>query len=190
MVDGPQAPEPPDFDALVLPHRDAAYNLALWLVSSPADAEDVAQEALVRAWRALPQLRGGSVRAWLLKIVRNTAYTHLGRLKRARNVVSFDDARRGQKAAGFDPADDAPDPERLLLDADEKAELTAALDSLPVHLRETIVLREMEDLSYQEIASIMDVPIGTVMSRLARAREQLRRIYAAGSDQGGGNRAL
>lgn len=182
----------PDFDALVLPHRDAAFNLALWLVSSRADAEDVTQEALVRAWRALPRLRGGSTRAWLLKIVRNTAYTHIGRRQRAANVVSLDDAarRRGQKPAALDPVDDAPDAERLLIDADEKAELAAALARLPLHLKETIVLREMEDLSYQEIASVMDVPVGTVMSRLARGREQLRREFMASSERGGGNRAL
>jgi RNA polymerase sigma-70 factor (ECF subfamily) len=190
MVDRPLPP--PDFDELVLPHRDAAYNLALCIMRSAADAEDVTQEAMVRAWRALTQLRSGSARTWLLRIVRNTAYTHLDRRKRTMNVVPLDHAtrRRDQEGRSLELADAAPNAETELIRADEQAALAAALDALALHLKETIVLREMEGLSYREIAAVTEVPVGTVMSRLARAREQLRRALVASPLDGGRFHAL
>jgi RNA polymerase sigma-70 factor (ECF subfamily) len=190
MVDRP--PPSPDFDEMVLPHRDAAYNLALCIMTSTADAEDVTQEAMVRAWRALAQLRSGSARTWLLRIVRNTAYTHLDRRKRTMNIVPLDQAtrRRDQKGRGLEFADDTPNAETELIRADEQAALAAALDALPLHLKETIVLREMEGLSYREIAAVIDAPVGTVMSRLARAREQLRRALVTSPFDGGRFHAL
>jgi len=187
-----QPPVSSDFSALVLPHRDAAFNLALWILANPSDAEDVTQQALVRAWRALPQYRGGSARAWLLKIVRNAAYTHLERRKRSANVVPLEEATRRRETSqrGLELADDGPDAETRLIRADEHAALAAALEALPLPLKETIILREMEGLSYHDIAAVMGVPIGTVMSRLARARGQLRRAMVPQATEGGRNRAL
>jgi RNA polymerase sigma-70 factor (ECF subfamily) len=176
METPPASVQAQDFERLVLPHKDAAYNLALWLMGNRADADDVAQDALVRAWRGLDGLRGGSVRAWLLSIVRNTAYSHLQRRSKGLKVVSIDEGGRWRDNRGraVEPVDDAPSVESTLVAADDKAELAAALAELPLQLREAIVLREMEGLSYREIAGVMETPVGTVMSRLSRAREQLR----------------
>lgn len=178
------------FETLLLPHRDAAYNLALWLVGNRADAEDVAQDAIVRAWRGIDSLRGAVVRPWLLRIVRNTAYTHLERRRRHANVVPIEDGGRFRDARGktFEPVDETPGADVGLIGAEHRAELSRALLELPAALRETLVLREMEELSYREIAEIMETPVGTVMSRLSRAREQLRRVLEA--RQKDANRAL
>jgi RNA polymerase sigma-70 factor (ECF subfamily) len=171
-----------EFEERLLPLRDCAFNLAVWLVSSRADAEDVVQDAYVRAWRAYGTVRGPSVKAWLLTIVRNTAYRHLHNRSRQSNVVSLDDAWRGSERADGpalrEPASDADDAEACLIRSDERDALMAALATLPVALRETIVLREMEDLSYREIADVMATPVGTVMSRLHRARADLRKALA------------
>lgn len=165
------------FSAVALPHLDAAFNLARWLTGSPADAEDVVQEAMVRALTYFPSFRGGSSRAWILQIVRNTAY---GALK----------ARRGERVAGHASLDEAvavedipdlaDDPEKLLIRADDLGRVDALLEGLPIELRETLVLRELEELSYREIAHVTAVPIGTVMSRLWRARRMLVRAAAEG----------
>lgn len=164
------------FAAVALPHLDAAFNLARWLTGSRADAEDVVQEAMVRALTYFPSFRGGSSRAWILQIVRNTAY---GALK----------ARRGERVtgpAGFDEAaveeiaDPSDDPEKSLIMSDDLARVDAMIEGLPVELRETLVLRELEELSYRDIAQITSVPIGTVMSRLWRARKMLARAAAQG----------
>lgn len=180
-----------EFERLLLPHRLAAFNLAMWLTSSRADADDIVQDAYVRAWRAFDQIRGGSPRAWLLTIVRNTAYRHLQTRNRMFNVISIDDGMNPQSREGVRPldiADETPDAEALAIRDSDKAALLAALAKLPIVLREAIVLREMEGLSYREIAAVMETPIGTVMSRLSRARAELRKVLI--EHQEGGSRAL
>lgn len=160
-----------DFESLVLPHLDAAYNLARWLVRDPVAAEDVVQEAAVRALTYFASFRGDNARGWFLQIVRNAAYASL-KLDRGLHAVplaSGDDAG----AAAPEPADPADDPENTLLKTQAHASLDRLLAGLPVELRETIVLRELEELAYKDIAQITDVPIGTVMSRLWRARRLL-----------------
>jgi RNA polymerase sigma-70 factor (ECF subfamily) len=154
------------FEQLVLPHLDAAYNLARWL--SARDAEDVAQEAMLRAYRAFDGFRGGDAKSWLLAIVRNCHYTAAAR----RKTVPLPEEGEG------DIATDAPSPEVSAIDADRARKLNRAIASLPDEFRETLVLREMEDMSYREIALITGAPIGTVMSRLARARALLRERWS------------
>ena len=159
------ANEPEQFERIVLPHLDAAYNLARWLAGNDHDAQDIAQDACVRAFRFIGGYRGGDARAWLLAIVRHTAFSWLKK-NRPRAVVFVDDDELAEMedhqagAGSFAGAD--------------KPALRAALESLPLEFREAIVLRELEGLSYKEIAGIADVPVGTVMSRLARARRQLQ----------------
>ncbi len=167
------ATEPEHFERVVLPHLDAAYNLARWLAGNDHDAEDIAQEACVRAFRFIGGHRGGDARAWLLAIVRNTAFSWLKK-NRPRAVVSIDD---DEIAELEDPAVAAG----ALHGADRNA-LRAALEALPLEFREAIVLRELEGLSYKEIAEIAEVPVGTVMSRLARARRQLQNHFARKGD--------
>ena len=157
---------PPDFSQAVLPHLDAAHNLARWLVRDPALAEDVVQDATLRALSYFSTYRGGDPKAWLLRIVRNTAYTALAAARRT-GTDSLDDA------PALQVADRAPDPEEALTERQRADRLDAALAALPVELRECLVLRELEDLSYKDIAGITGVPIGTVMSRLWRARNAL-----------------
>jgi len=148
-----------------MPHLDAAYNLARWLAGDDHDAEDIVQEACVRAFRFGGGFRGGNSRSWLLAIVRNTACSWLKK-NRPQAIVSVDDDEvaqmedPGQPAAAFDRAD--------------AGVLRAALEELPLEFREALVLRELDGLSYKEIAEVADVPVGTVMSRLARARRQLQ----------------
>ncbi len=156
------------FEQLVLPHLDAAYNLARWIAGNDHDAEDIAQEACMRAFRFISGCRNPDARAWLLTIVRNTAFSWL-RKNRPRSVVSIDDDEcaeiedQNDTAGAFHPADTET--------------LRAALESLPLEFREALVLRELEGLSYKEIAEVAEVPVGTVMSRLARARRQLQKAF-------------
>jgi RNA polymerase sigma factor (sigma-70 family) len=154
------------FEQLVLPHQGAAYNLARWLAREAAD--DVTQEALLRAFRAFDGFRGDDAKAWLLAIVRNCHYTAAGQKRKTAPLA--DEA---------DIASDAPDPEKSAIDTDRARKLNRTIASLPDEFRETLVLREMEDLSYREIAEITGAPIGTVMSRLARARALLRERWTA-----------
>jgi RNA polymerase sigma factor (sigma-70 family) len=162
------APEPDAaaaarFRTVMLPHLDAVYGFARWLTRDPLVAQDVAQEAMLRALRYVHSFRGGEPRPWLLGIVRNV-WTDL----RARSGVNdrpLDDV--GDRAA------DGPDPEESALAGDRRRHVAAALAALPVDSREILVLREIEDLSYKEIGQVLGLPIGTVMSRLARAREKL-----------------
>ena len=148
------------FERMVLPHVDAAYNLARWLTRNDHDADDVLQDAMLRAYRFFPALRG-EPRPWLLAIVRNACWSWL-QANRPAELDSSDDA-----------ASDAPGPEALAAREFDRAALNQAIAALPVPFREALVLRELEDLSYKEIARIAGVPIGTVMSRLARARRLL-----------------
>jgi len=154
-----------DFEQVVLPHLDAAYNLARWLTRNDHDAQDVAQEAVLRAYRFFDGLRG-EAKPWLLTIVRNSCFTWL-QANRPAGTVGFDDG-----IAELLPADDDGPEVQAARNCDRRM-LNAAIAALPVQFREVLILRELEDLSYKDIARIADVPIGTVMSRLARARRLL-----------------
>jgi RNA polymerase sigma-70 factor (ECF subfamily) len=162
------------FQEIALPHLDAAYNLARWLTRNDADAEDVVQEAYLRAFKSFAGFRGANGRPWLLAIVRNTCYTWLRQHRSDKLEVPYDEDAHGDDAAaqGFP---DRPDgnPEAILALAEDRQLFDAALTALPIEFREAVVLRDVEDLSYKEIAGIADVPIGTVMSRLARGRRLL-----------------
>ncbi len=160
------------FEEMVLPHLDAAYNLARWLTGNEHDAEDVAQDAFVRAFRFFGGFRGGNCRSWLLTIVRNTAYTWLEKNRGHHPTDEFD-----EEAHIVD--DPAANPETLLLRQADREQVRRAVEQLPAEFREAIVLRELEDLSYREIAGIAGIPIGTVMSRLARARKLLQQTLSA-----------
>ena len=150
------------FRTVMLPHLDAAYGYARWLTRDPVQAQDVAQEAMLRALRYFHAFRGEEARPWLLRIVRNT--WHDIRARRG--------ADEPLEGVENQPAD-GPDPEQSALATDRRRHVAAALAALPTDLREALVLREIEDLSYKEIAAVLDLPIGTVMSRLARARERV-----------------
>jgi RNA polymerase sigma-70 factor (ECF subfamily) len=155
-----------DFDRTFLPHMDAAYNLARWLVRDDHDAQDVVQEAYLRAVRFAGGFRGGDPCAWILSIVRNTAYTWLRRNRGSESSTEFD-----EKLHGGSTEDRGLDAEAIRKVDD--AMIRTALDALPEEFREVIVMRDIEGLSYKEIADAADLPIGTVMSRLARARGKL-----------------
>ena len=155
----------------VVPHLDAAYNLARWITRNDQDAQDVVQEAYLRAFRFLGGFRGGNVRAWLLRIVRNTSYTWLHQNRPQQPTVEFD-----EEFFGPDPL--APTPEETLSRKDDRKLVRRALQELPASHREVLILRELEGMSYKEISEIMDMPAGTVMSRLSRAREGFRQSLA------------
>jgi RNA polymerase sigma-70 factor (ECF subfamily) len=157
------------FEEQISPHLKSAYNLAKWLTRSHEDAEDIVQEAFLRAFSAFESFRGQDAKPWLLTIVRNTSMTWL---KRNRNVG----ATIGLEEALEDPVERSPDPEEGLLISCDREQVRQALEQLPLDFREAVILREMEGLSYKEISATVGVPIGTVMSRLARGRDWLRRI--------------
>ena len=163
------------FEAQALPHLDAAFNLARWLARPPLDADDIVQDAILRAWRSFDQVRGEEVKPWLLTIVRNCFLTAAGRARRRPDVPLPEDS----ESESADPALIAsePDPEAALLQRDANRQLSEMLAALPPDFREVLVLREMEDLSYSQIAGITGVPIGTVMSRLARGRALLKKNW-------------
>jgi RNA polymerase sigma-70 factor (ECF subfamily) len=158
------------FEQAVLPHLGAAYNLARWLTRNDHDADDVVQEAYLRAYQFFDSFHGGDGRAWLLRIVRNTCYTWLEKNRSREPTTAFDETRHGAASA---VAPDAP-----LVASEERTLLRQALAELPDEFREAIVLRELEGLSYREIAAVTGAPIGTVMSRLARARARLHESLA------------
>lgn len=163
------------FERVIWPHSRAAYQFARWLVRNERDAEDVAQEALLKALRAVDSMRGEDARAWLLAIVRNTAMNFMTRHKPAGETqwIAADDQR----------ADHAPDPERTLLDRSRSERVRTAIANLQPEFREAIVLREIEGLAYKEIGFVLKIPVGTVMSRLSRARALLaRELSMEGAD--------
>ncbi len=155
------------FDQVVMPHLDAAYNLAHWLVRNTHDAEDIVQESYLRAFKFFGGYQGGDSRAWVLKIVRNTSYSFLEKNRPAGLAEEFDEKIHTAST-------ERPDAEAALLHSSDSRMLREALAELPVNFREVLVLRELEDMSYKEIAEVMGTPIGTVMSGLARGRTQLR----------------
>ena len=157
------------FENAIWPHLAAVYNFARWMVRNHHDAEDVAQEALVKAFRSASTFRGTDARPWLLAIVRNSAIDFLNRAKASQTDSS-----------SAEPADQAPGPETALIQDRRRAAVRAAIARLPVEFREALLLREMEGLSYKEIALVLKTPMGTVMSRLSRARALLvRELIAA-----------
>ena len=169
------------FEALVLPHLDAAHNLARWLTRDGANAADVVQEAVLRAWQYFTSYRGDNPRGWLLRIVRNTAWSWL-ETNRSGRVVSISAALAGRDeavAAALDAPSDEPDPEAALAGLQDRRALNRLVGALPPEFREVLILRELEDLPYKEIAEIVGVPIGTVMSRLSRGRRLLRQGWGA-----------
>jgi RNA polymerase sigma-70 factor (ECF subfamily) len=167
----PETTERTRFEEAVLPHIDAAYNLARWLTHDDHDAEDVVQEAYYRAFKFFRGFRGGDGRAWLLTVVRHTCYTWLQRHRGRESTMPFDEDLHSGEGDTFNP-------ERLFLQRADRQMLREAMEALPTEFREVLVLREMESLSYQEIAAIVNIPIGTVMSRLSRARKQLQQRLA------------
>jgi RNA polymerase sigma factor (sigma-70 family) len=164
------------FEAMMLPHMDAAHNLAKWLLRNEQDAQDVVQEAYMRAFRSFAGFRGSNGRAWLLTIVRNTAYTLLKKNRAVDLTTAFDEEIH---ATGYDSVSPA-----AILECAEDAELIkTAMDGLPAEFREILILRHQENLSYNQIGDILKIPIGTVMSRLARARGKLKQYLAASVSQ-------
>jgi RNA polymerase sigma-70 factor (ECF subfamily) len=159
------------FEVLVLPHLDAAYRFARWLSRSPGDADDVVQEAVLRAFRGFDALRGSDVKAWLLTIVRNCHLTALKQQQRRAFVPLPEehDAEDGHAVIAT-----TPDPENASMRRDDQRTLDRLMSALPEEHREVLVLREIEEMDYREIAAVTNVPIGTVMSRLARARNALK----------------
>jgi RNA polymerase sigma-70 factor, ECF subfamily len=181
---------PKRFEQQALPHLDAAWSLAFWLMRDRADAEDVVQDAYIRALRGFDGFRGDNIRPWLLAIVRNVAWRALAVRRRATsNVIPIETAytRDGDDTPGpMAIASDEPSAETRMIEAGERELLMRALDALPPLAREILVLREVEEMSYAEIATVLGVPQGTVMSRLSRARADLRVRFKAQS--GGGER--
>jgi RNA polymerase sigma factor (sigma-70 family) len=163
---------PRSFEEVVLPHLDAAFNYARWLTKNEADAEDVVQDAYVRALRFFSSLRGEDARAWLFTIVRNTWYGRFPR-RAGRPVMTVADEEADNRGA-----DASLDPEAQMIQQQTVDQVRRALEALPTDFREVLVLRELEGLSYKEIAAIVGIPLGTVMSRLARARERLAGVLA------------
>ena len=161
------------FEQAVLPHLDAAYSLARWLTRNEQDAQDVTQESFLRAFRFFDGYQGGNMRAWLLTIVRNTCYTWLHQNRAGQSAVEFDEEIHSKELSG------EADPEIQVLTNADKETVHRALEELPDIFREVLVLREMEGMSYKEIADVTSVSLGTVMSRLARARTRLRQTLGA-----------
>jgi RNA polymerase sigma factor (sigma-70 family) len=163
----PEHNRPGSFEEEVLPHLDAAYNLARWLIRNDQDAEDVVQEACLRAFRFFAGFRGGNGRSWLLRIVRNTCYTWLKANRPLEHPSEFDENV-------YLPGSRTSNTEEILLQNDSRNLLRKAIEKLPSNFREVLVLRELEGMSYKEISAVTGIPPGTVMSRLSRARGGLR----------------
>lgn len=162
-----ESPRLTEFERQVLPHLDAAYNLARFLMRNDQDAEDIVQEAALRAFRFFDSFRGGNSRAWFLTIIRNTAFTALKHNRMDEETVVFDEELHGGQIPSLDAG--------IALDrVQDRQTVRAAIEQLPAEFREAITLRELEGMSYKEIADVAGVPIGTIMSRIARARRQLQ----------------
>ena len=166
------------FEDRVMPHLDAAYNLARWLLRSEQNAEDAVQDAVIRALRYAASLRDGDAKPWLLGIVRNTCFSMLERTRNGPDLVEFDDEAFQAQVGQADRHDDHGNPEALLQRQRTRLRVDAAIRALSPSLREVIVLREFEDLAYEDLARIIGIPIGTVMSRLSRARVKLRQALS------------
>jgi len=162
------------FEALVMPHLDAAFNLARWLARDANDASDVVQEAFLRAFESFDGMRGDNAKPWLLAIVRNTCFSWLARNRPASIHISYEEEVHGLP-------DPEANPELLALRADDRRCVDAAIERLPLEFREVLVLRELDDMSYKEIATVLAIPVGTVMSRLARGRRLLEGYLTAGA---------
>lgn len=163
----------PSVEQAILPHLDAAYNLARWLTATDQDADDVLQEACLRAIRFFPGYQGGNARAWLLTIVRRTCYTWLEKNRgHDATTTSFDEELHSNDS-------EVMNPHVLLLRKADRQLIRQALEELPVEFREVIVLRELEGLSYKEVATVAEIPLGTVMSRLSRGRQQLEQYLVS-----------
>jgi RNA polymerase sigma-70 factor (ECF subfamily) len=161
-----------NFEEAVMPHLRAAYNLARWLTRDKADAEDVVQEAYLRAFKHFSSFHGRDGRPWLLAIVRNTAYTWMQHNRSPELTIPLDDELHEIESKDLNP-------EALLLQSADTQMVRQVLEELPVEFREVIVLRELEGLSYKQIADVAEIPLGTVMSRLARARKRLQQSLAS-----------
>lgn len=157
----------PNFEEATLPHLGAAYNLARWLTKDKTDAEDVVQEAYLRAFKHFGSFHGGDSKPWMLAIVRNTCFTWMQRNRQPESTISLDDELYEVESKDLNP-------EALLLQSEDTQMVRQALEDLPVEFREVLVLRELEEMSYREIANLTDLPLGTVMSRLARGRKRLQ----------------
>jgi RNA polymerase sigma factor (sigma-70 family) len=173
-----------DFDKVVLPHLDAAYNLARWLVRDPAAAEDIVREAFLRTLKDSASLHGGRARPWVLRIVHDVAYSHIN-AQGPGMEIAINDQSQGRETgsaeeagSGMDVPDPGLGPEATPAHKQDLGQVDKALSALPVRLRECLVLRELEELSYKDIAQITGVPIETVMSRLSCARQALPRMAA------------
>jgi RNA polymerase sigma-70 factor (ECF subfamily) len=160
------------FEEIILPHLDAAYNLARWLTRNDQDAQDVVQESYLRAFRFFDGYRGGDGKAWLLAVVRNTCRTWQRRQSRESGSVPFDEMAHSGNIL-------APDQEQSMVDREKAGALRSCLEKLPIDFREVLVMRELEEMSYQEIADALGLALGTVMSRLSRARKRLEECAAS-----------
>ena len=160
----------------LLLHLNAAYNLAFWITRNSHDAEDVVQEAYLRAVKFFGSFKGRDMRAWLLTIVRNTSYTWLRDNRASQSTVDFDEEKHSTECEEVNP-------ETILIRSVDHQLLRQAVEELPVWLREVVILREMEGMSYKEIAHVADIPVGTVMSRLARARKRLQTVLTQATEQ-------
>ena len=158
---------------ILVTHLDAAYNLARWLLRDKTEAEDAVQEAYLRAFHHFESFRGGDGRAWLLTIVRNHCYD-----RRKERAIFTHGIFEGQAHV----PDKIPNPESALLQRERTEQVRRAFENLPTHLREVLALRELEDMSYNQIATVTRIPLGTVMSRLSRARQQLRQMISLGRE--------
>ena len=164
------------FEEMMLPHLDAAHNLARWVMRNEQDAQDVVQEAYLRAFKSFSGFHGSNGRAWLLTIVRNTSYTLLKKNRAADLTTPFDDEIHASSRESVSPA-------AILVHAEDAELMNSAINDLPAEFREILTLRHQEELSYQEIGEILKIPVGTVMSRLARARAKLREYLASRMSQ-------
>jgi RNA polymerase sigma-70 factor (ECF subfamily) len=171
-----------EFDLLILPHLAAAYSLARWLVRHPQDAEDVVQDSLLKAYKAFGSFAGGDSAAWLLAIVRNTCLTRLQRRRSERNVVQLHDMMPSIELVR-PPASPSPMllQDQAMIAEEERRRVHVAIAALPLQFREVLVLREFHELSYRDIADVIGTPVGTVMSRLARARERMKVLLTEGA---------